>query len=126
MLTCTMTETKLIMEGKTAGIVRRYDGACPHEVGSQLVFASEYLPWAPRGEDGKRKAVPFARGTIVSLRPGSVGQFRKDKMLAETDGYANPNVWHGHLRQFYKGIPDDANVFHITFRLEEVDKEGPK
>jgi len=120
MFSCTRTETRLIVEGKCAGVVRRYErGACPHAVGSQIVFSSKFLPWLPHDDD---RSIPFAQGTIVSVRPGTVGQFRKDQRLAETDGFANGPVWHGHLNQLYKGIGDDASVYHITFKLEEIDK----
>jgi len=53
-----------------------------------------------------------------------VAQFRKDKMLPQQDGFANGAVWHGHLAQLYKGIKDDESVFHITFRIDEVDKNA--
>jgi hypothetical protein len=53
-----------------------------------------------------------------------VGQFRKDDNLAKQDGFANGQVWHGHLNQFYNGIMDSENVYHITFRLDEIDKDA--
>lgn len=119
MFSCTRSETRFIVEGKTAGAVRRYPkGECPHRAGSQIVFTSKFLPWTP--DDGK--PVPFARGTIVSARPGTVGSFRKDNRLAEHDGFANGAVWHGHLCQLYNGIKDDESVYHISFRIDEVDK----
>jgi hypothetical protein len=109
------------MEGKTAGVVRRYDvDSCPHQPKGQLVFTSRYLPWM--GDDPKE--IPFARATITSVRPGTVGAFRKDKMIAEQDGFENPAVWHGHLNQLYRGIADNVSVFHISFKIEEVDKNA--
>jgi len=121
MFSCTRTETRFVMEGKTAGAVRKYPkGECPHKAGSQIAFTSKFLPWM----EGDRKSVPFARGTIVSVRPGTVGSFRKDNRLAKQDGFANGNVWHGHLCQLYDGIKDDESVYHITFRVDKVDTKA--
>jgi|GEM_PF-5551904 len=121
MFSCTRTETRLIMEGKCAGIVRRYPkGTCPHSANGELVFTSKFLPWTP--DDGK--PIPFGKATVVSVRPGTVAQFRKDKRLPITDGFANGEVWFGHLSQFYGGISDDESVCHITFRVNEIDKKA--
>jgi len=120
MFSCTRTETKLIMEEKAAGIVRRYPkGECPYKVGDEIAFTSRFIPWMR--DD---KSVPFAKATITSLRPGTVDQFRKDNKMAEHDGFANGNTWHGHLNQFYRGIKDGESVYHISFRLTEVDKQA--
>ena len=120
MFSCTRTETGFVMNGKTAGAVRRYpEGDCPHAPGGQIIFSSKYLPWVPGN-----KSIVFAKGTIVSVRPGTVERFRKDNRLAEQDGFANAAVWHGHLNQLYKGIKDDEFVYHITFRVDEVDKNA--
>lgn len=116
MFSCTRTETRLIMESKAAGVVRRYPvGKCPHKPGSQLVFTSPFFP----GKEGKE--FPFARATITSVRPGTVKQFRKDKMLPRMDGFANGAVWEGHLQQFYHGIGDDASVYHVSFKIDNID-----
>jgi len=111
-------ETGLILEGKASGVVRRYGESCPHEPGNEIVFTSKYLA----GTKDPTQEVPFAKGQVVSVRPGTVGQFRKDKMLAEKDGYANGNVWYGHMSQLYKGISDDTQVHHVSFRIVELDK----
>jgi len=123
MFPCTRNETRLIMEDKACGVVRPYpDGACPHRVGSELVFTSKFLPWMGDSD----QSVPFAKATIVSVRPGTIGAFRKDDQLAERDGFANGEVWLGHLRQIpgYEDIGDDVSAYHITFRLIEVDKDA--
>jgi len=120
MFSCTRTETQLIVAGKTAGAVRRYPaGECPHSAGGQIVFTSRYLPWVKDG-----KSFIFAKGTIVSMRPGTVGRFRKDNRMAEQDGFANGPTWHGHINQLYAGIKDDESVYHITFKIEDVDRSA--
>lgn len=119
MFQCTRTETRLFMEGKSGGVVRKYGGDCPHKAGNDIVLTSKYLPWT--GDDGK--SVPFAKGVIVSVRPGTVARFRKDKMIAQTDGFGSPPAWHGHLNMLYQGIRDDESVHHITIRIDAVDKD---
>jgi len=120
MFSCSRTETKLINEGRCCGVVRRYPpNECPHKPGSLLQFSSSFLPEMPPSDNTQ---VVFATATIVSVRPGTVASFRKDDMLARQDGFENGPVWHGHLNQYYKGIPDDASVYHITFRIDSTYK----
>jgi hypothetical protein len=108
------------MEGKACGVVRKcLEGKCPHKAGSKIVFTTKFLPWM----DGDQ-SVPFAKATVVSVRPGTVGGFRRDRMLAGQDGFANGEVWHGHLNQFYGGICNSDSVYHITFRIDEIDKKA--
>lgn len=123
MFSCTRTETRLIINGKSCGVVRRYDGKCPHKAGSEIVFTSKFLPWLAQDDE---RSIPFAKGIVVSVRPGTVGGFRKDNTMAERDGFSNGAVWHGHLNQHYRGIGDDVPVHHVTFKLEEVDKNAGK
>ena len=124
MFFCTRRETKLIMEGRSCGFVRRYSPpeGCPHKSNSQIVFTSKYLPWTP--DDGK--SIPFAKATVVSVRPGTVGSFRRDNRQAGDDGFANGEVWVGHLRQIrgYEDIDDAAPVYHVKFRIDEIDKKA--
>jgi len=117
MFSCNRYETKVIMDGKSSGMVRQYGDICPHEVGAEIVLTSSYLT-----QDGK--ALPFARATVTSVRPGSVGEFRRDPMLYETDGYKNGEHWFGNMSQMYRGIKDTDKMFHISFRLIEIDKQA--
>lgn len=120
MLKCTKYEARKIMEGKATGIIMRYDVAsgCPHKVKGELVFTNGDID-----PTGKRQ-VPFGRATIVSIRPGTVNQFCSDKGIYEMDGFPNGTSMKAHLRVKYKGIPDTANVFHIRFRMEEIDRKA--
>lgn len=118
MFSCTRHETHAFREGKAIGAVRRYDGpeGCPHEAGAEIMLSSKFIPGNPAGQE-----VVFAKAKVVSVRPGTVMQFRKDKMLAEQDGFGSSPSWHGHLVNIlYKGIRDDAKVYHVTFRIEEM------
>lgn len=118
----TRTETKLIMEEKSAGIVRRYQrGECPYKVGDEIVFTSRFIPWMRDAN-----SVPFAKATVTSVRPGTIGSFRKDDRQAKHDGFANANTWYAHLNQFYLGIKDDDPACHLSFRLTEIDKQAGK
>ena len=95
MFSCTKTEARRIAEGKAVGVTRRYEhGDCPHKVGNDIVFTGNFF----RGYEGQQ--VPFARGKIVSVRPGTVGQFRNDEMLAYQDGFSTSPEWHGHINLF--------------------------
>lgn len=122
MFHCTGFETRQIMAGKATGVVRRYDKQCPHEVGAEIVFTSKMIDrQAP--ETGPRE-IPFARVTVVSVRPGSVREFRDDLMIAEMDGHANGNTWFEHHRKFYGSIKDTDKLFHIKFKVIEMDKRA--
>ena len=120
MFSCTRKETQLIMQGQSCGVVRRYsDEGCPHEPGGEIVFTSQYLPWTCDNPS----PVPFAKATVVSVRPGSVKKFKRDNEMAKRDGFANALDWYTHFSMMvYKGIGDDTPVHHVTFRLLEVDK----
>lgn len=118
MFACNRHETRVFMEGKAVGVVRKYGDTCPHTVGEEIALTSQYL------DDSKRN-IPFCKGTIVSIRPGTVGQFKGDPMIAEMDGYPNGRVWFAQLNQMYGNIlTDDDKVFHLKLRLEEMDKEA--
>lgn len=117
MFSCTSRETRMAIEGKMAGAVRKYGKKCPHKSGGMMTLTSKYL----RGVGGKE--TPFATVVITSVRPGTVGQFRNDKQLPLTDGFANGVTWHTHLSMIYRGIKDDEPVHHITFRIKEVEEQ---
>jgi hypothetical protein len=117
MFTCNRWETKVIMEGRASGCSRVYGNGCPHRIGGELVLTSRYL-------DLEGRDIPFAKAQVVSIRPGTVGEFRRDKMLAEIDGYANGEVWFGQMNQMYKGLKDTDKVYHIKFRIIEIDKQA--
>lgn len=118
MFACNRHETRMFMEGKATGVVRKYGDTCPHMVGDVIALTSQYL-------DESKRNIPFCKATIISIRPGTIGQFRGDPMIAEMDGYANGNVWLGQMNQIYGGIlTNDDKVFHLKLRLEEIDKES--
>lgn len=118
MFACNRNETRQIMEGKATGVARRYPGGCPHVPGSELWLTSDSLD-----RSGAGRHIPFAKIQVVSVRPGTVGQFRRDPMIAEIDGYANGAVWFGQMSQMYKGIKDTDNIVHLKFRVIQMDKE---
>jgi hypothetical protein len=106
------------MEGMATGLVRKYDGECPHHVRGQLVLTSRFL------EPGGERPIPFARAEIISIRPGTVGQFRRDKTQAEKDGYKNGAHWFGNINRMYKGLKDSDEVYHLSFRIIQIDKQA--
>ncbi|MBN2258209.1 MAG: hypothetical protein JW704_10345 [Anaerolineaceae bacterium] len=117
MFSCNRLETQLIMEGRASGVARKYGKDCPHVVGAELVLTSDTL-------DGSGRHIPFARATVTSVRPGTVGQFRKDKIQAEKDGYQSGEHWYGNLRQMYRGLNDTDKMHHISFLIIEIDKQA--
>jgi hypothetical protein len=110
-------ETKQIMEGRATGCTRKYGDVCPHVPGAEIIFTSKFL-------DLSGKSVPFARAQVVSVRPGTVGEFRRDSMIAEIDGYPNGEVWYGQMGVMYKGVKDTDKMHHIKFRIIEIDKQA--
>jgi len=117
MFSCNRWETKQIMEGKACGVVRQYGESCPHLVGGEIVLTSAFL-------DKSGREIPFAKAQVVSVRPGLAGEFRRDKMLVETDGYSNGEHWHGQMRIMFGGIKDTDQLWHLTFRITEMDKQA--
>ena len=122
MFSCNRHETRLIMEGHLTGAVRRYDNkmGCPHRPGAELVFTSPYMP----GFEGQE--VIIAKGRCMSVRPGTVAEFRKNDNIAHMDGFDNAISWHTHFSsQMYKGIRDTEPVFHLQVKVDEIEK-NPK
>lgn len=118
MFACNRHETRMLMEGKASGVVRKYGDACPHNVGDEIALTSLYL-------DESKRNIPFCKAAVISVRPGTVGQFKQDPMIAEMDGYPNGLVWFGQINQMYGGtLTDDDKVFHLKLRIEEIDKEA--
>lgn len=109
-------ETKQIMSGKASGAARKYD-VCPHKAGAEIVFTSKYL-------DTSGRSIPFAKATISSVRPGTVGQFRRDQMVAAMDGYENGEHWFGMMSIMYPGLQDSDEITHIKFRITEMDRDA--
>ncbi len=119
MFNCNRHETRLINGGTLHGVIRRYanDVGCPHDPGGEIIFTSKFL----RKHEGKE--VPFAKGTVVSVRPGTVGEFRRSDVIAQMGGYANGVAWHTYFAtQQYPGIRDDERVYNIQVRVTDVDK----
>lgn len=114
MFSCTRHETVAIRQGRSTGAVRRYLGECPHKPSSMIKLSSKYVD----GANGRE--IVFATATVVSVRPGTVGQFRKDKALAEKDGFESGPAWYTHLKRFlYKDARDGEKVYHVSFKIEE-------
>lgn len=119
MFSCNRYETRKILENKAVGVVRKYDPkmGCPHTIGSEIVLVSKFMP----GFEGQ--SVPFAKAQIVSVRPGTAAQFRKDDHVGQMDGYSNAAAWWGYFSgQMYKGTKDSELLHHIQFRVTEVEK----
>lgn len=110
-------ETKQVMEGSASGCARKYGNECPHKPGSEIVLTSRFL-------DSSGRSIPFAKANVVSVRPGTVGEFRRDPMIAEMDGYPNGEVWFGQLSQMYRGMKDSEKIFHIRFMITDIDKKA--
>jgi len=116
MFRLTRNETKLIQEGGARSVTRRYPSGCPHQVGAQIILSSEYAD--PPATD----EVPFAVATIVSVRPITVGAMRRTPELCQMDGFGSPAEWHGHLLRLYPGLSDDAQLYRLQLRVDEMDK----
>lgn len=111
-------ETKLVMSGKATGAARVYSD-CPHKPGNEIYLSSRTID-----ASGARRSITFAKAQIISVRPGTVGQFRRDPMIAEMDGYANGESWRAQLGVRYKGIKDTDNITHIKFRILQMDTKA--
>lgn len=123
MFSCNRHETNLIMQGKFGGAVRKYDpkSGCPHKPGSKILVSSKFTRENP-GKD-----TPIAEGMVVSVRPGTVGEFKKNDSLAKLDGFANAQSWYTYFaRHVYPGVRDDEQVFHVQMRLTQIEKKPPK
>lgn len=116
MLSCTRNETKLIQEGKASSVTRPCPAGHPYKVGGEVLFTSAFV-------SGEGKEIPFARATITSVRPITVGEMRRDKRLCQLDGFANGGEWFGHLRTRYRTIRDEDKLVRLQFKLEEMDKD---
>lgn len=110
-------ETKQVMQGRATGFTRKYGDTCPHVPGAEIILTSKFL-------DRYGKSIPFARAQVVSVRPGTVGEFRRDSMIADIDGYPNGEVWHGQMNMMYKGVKDTEKMHHIKIRIIEIDKQA--
>ena len=88
------------MEGKASGLTRKYHGQCPHQVRGELILTSRFL------ELDEERPIPFAKATIISVRPGTVGEFRRNNVQAQKDGYDNGNHWLGNMSMMYRGLKD--------------------
>jgi hypothetical protein len=118
MFSCNKHETRCFLEGRATGVVRRYseEHGCPHEPGSEIVLTSQFL-------DGKGTAIPFAKATVVSVRPGTIAQFERDSGIARMDGFGAGKEWKSWAKKMlYPGIHDDAKVYHLKLRITELDK----
>jgi hypothetical protein len=95
------------------------DVGCPYKQGDEIVIVSEHL----RDQEGQ--PVPLAKATIVSVRPGTVGGFRSDPMIAQVDGYENSAIWHTYYTKVIeKGIRDDTPVFHLKFKVDDIEQKA--
>ena len=116
MFACNRHETKVFMNGMASGCTRMYE-KCPHEVGAEIILTSKFL-------DNSGRSIPFAKAQITSIRPGTVGEFKNNPMIAEMDGYQNGAVWKGQMDVFYGGVKDDYRMFHLKFRISEIDRDA--
>lgn len=107
------------MTGMATGCTRKYGDNCPHRPGAEIVFTSKSMDLT-----GGDRSIPFARAQVVTVRPGTVGEFRRDPMIAEMDGYENGEVWYGQMKVLYGGLRDSEKMHHIKFRIIEIDKQA--
>jgi hypothetical protein len=117
MLSCSRNETKLIQNGKATSLTRLWADPSPYVVGNPVVLTSRYVGVPEEGE------IPFAIATIVSIRPVTVGEMRRDARLCQMDGFRNPAEWLGHLQTRYRGIADSARLVRLQLRIDEMDKD---
>lgn len=117
MFACTRLETKMVMEGRASGVVRKYGDSCPHFRGEKIVLTSKFL-------DLSGRSIPFAKVEVMTVRPGSIGEFRRDPFISQIDGYDNGEHWMGQMRMLYPGTNEDEKVFHIKFNVVELDRDA--
>ena len=123
MFSCNRHETRRMLEGRAVGAVRKYDSAegCPHKSGAEIVLTSRFMP----GFEGQ--AVPFARAQVVTVRPGTAAQFRKDDHIGQMDGYENAAAWWAYFSgHMYRGVKDSEKLYHVQFRIIQMDKNPQK
>ena len=115
MFVCNRHETRAFSTGAASGVVRK--GECNHVVGDTLTLVSKYI-------DGSDNSVKFGTATVLSVRPGTIGKFRKDGMIAEMDGYPNCEVWFGTINQMYSGMLSDGDqAYHLKLKIDSIDNE---
>lgn len=119
MFSLTRRETGRVMSGLASGCARKYDGGCPHKPGGEIVLTSKYID-----ASGQGRSIPFAKVEVVSVRPGTVGEFRMDPVIAEIDGYENGEVWFGQMSQLYRGLKNTDEIYHIKWRVLEIDRQA--
>ena len=106
------------MEGKATGFSRKYHNECPHKRGEIIVLTSKFL-------DSSGRNIPFAKVEVQTVRPGTVGRFRRDSIIAEMDGYGNGEHWVGQMRQLYgRRLNDSDSIFHIKFNAVQMDRDA--
>lgn len=119
MFECNRFETGMIMSGNAHGVIRKFHGECPIKVGDEIVFVSQYL-------DNSGRKIPFGMARVIAVQPGSFGEFKRNKMIIEMDGYPNSDVMQGNLSSFIGPIKDVEKVYHIQFRMSELDQKAGK
>ncbi len=116
MFSCSRNETQLIQDGIATSVTRQYPAGHPHKVGAQIIFTSSHVSHG----DGE---VPFAVGRIISIRPSSVAEMRRDERLCRMDGFRSCAEWFGHFKKRYPVFSDDTPVVRLQFKIEEMDKD---
>jgi len=122
MFSVTTYELKRLRSGEADGCTRRYPSGCPHKIHDQIPLVEEQK---------KGSQNPFCIAVLMSVRPGTVGERRRDtaeaRRLALADGFENPAAWYEHFRMMYgaSGIKEDTQVFRLQFHIKEMEKEKP-
>lgn len=116
-------ELMKLRAGEADGCTRRYPAGCPHKIGDQIPLVEEQR---------KGDLNPFCIAVLLSIRPGTVGDRRRDtpeaKRLARADGFDSPAAWYQHFRMMYgaAGIQDNTQVYRMQFRIKEMEKGEPE
>lgn len=114
------TETRMLLEGRCGGVVRRYHGGisgCPHAPKSKLTLTSKFL-------DGTGRPIPFGTVEVISVRPGTMDQFSRLDELAQRDGYRDGKHLRAVLARRYPGMRGDEPVVHLSWRVVELDRQN--
>ena len=108
-------ETSKLMSGEADGITRMYgrDVGCPYNVGDQTLIAV----------DAGGKPEPYAKATIISIRPCEYRARAKDERLNKMDGFESGPMWVSHFEKMYgEGTDDNMPLFRVQLKMEVMEK----
>lgn len=123
MLSVTRHELAKLLSGEADGVTREYPGpgGCPHKPGDKMILSS-------RASDPENKQeMPFAGATVMTVRPCTIGERRKDNRLAKLDGFSGGEDWYMHFSKIlYRRDFDPSQMTHrLQLRIEKMEKDEP-